>query len=379
MTGMSEQGAEALVGSAVRHSSLSIVLTDPRLDDNPITYVNDSFQRTTLYSRDFALGRNCRFLQGEETDPADAQALRDAVKEARQFELTIVNHKADGTPFLNHLMISPVHDENGTLVAFFGLQREVEREHEEMARNEANKVRDRSVDMLRELQHRVKNHLAMVVSMIRMQARRDVTPDSFSALSRRIEALALLYEELFKLNIDPRAGREAIDAGAYLSRIASVLSGIEGREAVRVNVVCDEVELSVDQAARSGLLLSELVTNALEHAFESRDRGAVSVHFGLADDGRVELVVEDDGIGLPNGSNWPWGADSLSEQRARAAEGDGPLDTTGEGAEPGVGGSIVVALARSLDAEIQVTRLDPGSRVEIRFSREASDAEATAE
>ncbi|ETX15640.1 histidine kinase [Roseivivax halodurans JCM 10272] len=375
MTGMSEQGAEALLGSAVRHSPLSIVLTDPRLDDNPITYVNDSFQRTTLYSREFALGRNCRFLQGEETDPRDVQRMRDGLTAREQFELTIVNHKADGTPFTNQLLISPVHDDDGEVVAFFGLQREVTDRQASSAREDTERARDGASQMLRELQHRVKNHLSMVVSMIRMQARRDVTRDSFKALSRRIEALALLYEELFKLNIDGGEDR-SIAAGAYLSRIASVLSGIEGRDAVRITINCDAVDLSVDQAARCGLLLSELVTNALEHAFEERDHGEISVGFGLTEAGRVQLRVKDDGIGLPEGSNWPYGADSLRQQRDRAEDAaggaDGRLDTTGSNADPGVGGSIVVALASSLDADIDVAPVGDGKGtcVTIEFDQE---------
>ncbi len=374
MTGMSKEGAEALVGSAVRNSPLSIVLTDPRLEDNPITYVNNAFQRTTLYSRDFALGRNCRFLQGEETDPRDIDRLREGLRSGEQFELRIVNHKADGSPFLNQLLISPVNDDDGNLVAFFGLQREIQGELDRAAaaREQVDRAHEGASQMLRELQHRVKNHLAMVVSMIRMQARRDVTADSFKALSRRIEALALLYEELFKLNLDGGGAEESIAAGAYLSRIASVLSGIEGRDAVRINIDCDEVDLSVDQAARCGLLLSELVTNALEHAFRERDRGAISVRFGMADETRVALTVEDDGIGLPEGSNWPRGADSLQRQTERAADGKTQLDTTGNAggsAEPGVGGSIVLALCNSLNADIDVRTGGWGTRTTIAFDR----------
>ncbi|ETW12599.1 sensory box histidine kinase [Roseivivax marinus] len=372
MTGMSENSASSLIGSAIGQSPLSIVLTDPRLDDNPITYVNEAFFRTTQYSRDFALGRNCRFLQGPDTRPEDVQALREGLQSQTQFELTITNHKADGSPFLNHLLISPVRDDEGDVVAFFGLQRELDAERAAAARSEANKLRDSATEMLRELQHRVKNHLAMVVSMIRMQARRDVTADSFTALSRRIEALALLYEELFKLNLDGARDRK-IDAGAYLGRIASVLSGIEGRDGVKVDVRCDPIELSVDQAARCGLLLSELVTNALEHAFSARDTGTIEVVWTMAsgDGDRVRLKVEDDGVGLPVGSNWPWSADSLDAQRAKAARSDGTLDTTGAPADPGVGGSIVSALARSMEAEITVEPgANGGTSVEVVFERE---------
>ncbi|MEY8842931.1 PAS domain-containing protein, partial [Cribrihabitans sp. XS_ASV171] len=239
--------------TAVERLPVSIVLTDAQAEDNPITYVNDAFQRVTLYSREFAIGRNCRFLQGEETEPEKVNKIRDGLASGREFEVTLTNHKADGTPFRNLLVISPIKDDSGRITAFFGVQRDISGEDTE---NETPE----SLQLLRELQHRVKNHLAMIVSMIRMQARRKVTPESFQAIARRIESLALLYEEL----LDTGAGRgkdDQIWAGAYLSKIVSVISSLEGRSAVRVNSTWEEIRLPVDQAARLGLLLSELLTN----------------------------------------------------------------------------------------------------------------------
>ena len=369
MTGLSQESPESIVGTAVKFSPLSIVLTDPRIEDEPITYVNDAFVRTTQYSRQSAVGRNCRFLQGEDTDPDDVRRLREGLKSGEQFEVTLLNYKADGTPFMNQLLISPVHDESGAMIARFGLQREVDRDLARAASENTVRHRDSAVSMLRELQHRVKNHLAMVVSMIRMQARREVTTDSFQALSRRIEALALLYDELFKLNVNvERDSRIQVDG--YLKRISEVLSGIDGRGTVKVRVTSDPIVMSVDQAARVGLLLSELVTNAMEHAFEARDSG--SIHVSLEDLGqdRLRLEVIDDGIGLPEGSNWPHGADSLAKQRRKAEGDNGKLDTTGANHQPGVGGSIVVSLARSLDAELAINSTGEGTRVSLDFTRE---------
>jgi two-component sensor histidine kinase len=208
----------------------------------------------------------------------------------------------------------------------------------------------------------VKNHLAMIVSLIRVQATREVTPDSLKAVSRRIEALALLYEELLNGN-----GTKEIEAGAYLSRIATVVSNLQPRSAVRLNVECEEMPLAVDQAARLGLLLSEFLTNALQHAFEGRSAGFVEVRFHRLSGGEARLAVEDDGIGMPEGSNWPFGAPSIEAQRERAEHDSGKLDTTGHGARPGVGGSIVAALTESLGAELHVTRPARGTIVTVDF------------
>ena len=349
-------GGDDVMKNAIRHSPLSIVLTDPRIEDNPITYVNSAFEALTLYSRRFAVGQNCRFLQGPQTDAQDVARIRDGIKSEREFEVTLTNHRADGSAFRNQLLIAPIHGEDGEVTAFFGLQREVS---EDAGAGDGD---DESVGLLRELQHRVKNHLAMIVSMIRLQARQTVTEESLKAIGRRIEALSVLYDEL----LGGGAGdSENIATGAYLSRIASVVSSLEPRGAIRVNVECDEIALPVDQAARLGLLLSEFMTNAFEHAFEGRSTGSVEVRFTRHEDGGVRLTVEDDGNGLPEGSNWPDSADSIAAQKNRAEHHEGALDTTGEDGKPGVGGSIVQALTQSLEADLSVERLEQGTRVTV--------------
>jgi two-component sensor histidine kinase len=258
-------------------------------------------------------------------------------------------------------MIAPIHGNDGELTAFFGLQRTLDEE------DAPTTVDDDNLALLKELQHRVKNHLAMVVSMIRIQANRPVTPASLKAISRRVEALALLYEHLLAAG-DNGSGTQEIAAGAYLSRIASVVSGLEARGAIRINVDCDDIALPADHAARLGLLLSEFLTNALEHAFEGRNAGCVEVRFFCQSDGGVRLLVKDDGIGMPEGSNWPFGAPSIESQRRRAEEKEGRLDTTGHGTEPGVGGSIVAALADSLGASVRVTSPKQGTVITVDFN-----------
>ena len=355
------RGADSeLVGAAVRASPFAIVITDPRLEDNPITYVNAAFERLTLYGRDFAVGRNCRFLQGPQTHPREVAQIRAGLASGEEFEVVVTNHRADGSAFRNQLLIAPIHAEDGALTGFFGVLRRVV----DRAGADVSGPEDDTLALLRELQHRVKNHLAMIVSMIRIQASRDITPDSFRAVSRRVEALALLYEELFQVSAAGDDGR-AIAGGAYLGRVAATLSNLEQRPGVAVDVSCAEVDLAADQAARLGVLLSELLTNALEHAFAGRDSGRVAVEFVRRPEGGLRLTVEDDGVGMPEGSDWPARAPSIARQQDRAEQSEGTLDTTGGGGASGVGGSIVSALVRSLDATIAVERRTPGTSVTV--------------
>ena len=345
--------------SAIRAVPLAMVLTDPRQDDNPITYVNEAFERITLYSRSFAVGKNCRFLQGEETKRRTIEELRAAIEEARDVTVDIVNYKADGTPFRNRLLISPIFNDEEELIAFLGVQREMPPGVDE-AVIDSRAAADRPLRdvMLTEVQHRVKNHLSMIVSMIRLQAEKRVSRESFEALSHRIESLALLYDELSGSGLAD-AGAETVPTGAYLSRVCSTLNALNGRSSVRMNLDCEEIELPVDLAARLGLLATELVTNALGHAFEGRDGGTVRIRFHRRSDSGWRFVVEDDGAGLPADRNWPWGpGGEAPDQRQVSRE-------IAAGRRAGLGGLLVASLVKSIGATLTVHTGGGGTTVSI--------------
>ena len=102
--------------------SRACVITDPRLPDNPIVYVTPEFEAHTGYSKEEVLGRNCRFLQGPDTDPAAIAAIRDAVENMQPLEIAILNYRTDGTPFWNNLLIRPVFSRSGSLKSYVALE-----------------------------------------------------------------------------------------------------------------------------------------------------------------------------------------------------------------------------------------------------------------
>lgn len=100
----------------------SLVITDLRAEDNPIVFVNGAFLRLTGYSRDEVYGRNCRFLQGPDSDPATARKIHEALLAAREITVDILNYTKDGRPFWNRLRIRPSHSQSGVHDGFVGLQ-----------------------------------------------------------------------------------------------------------------------------------------------------------------------------------------------------------------------------------------------------------------
>ncbi|WP_407519558.1 HWE histidine kinase domain-containing protein [Methylobacterium oryzisoli] len=120
--------------AAVKATRMPMLITDPNQHDNPIVFVNDAFSRLTEYSRSDSLGKNCRFLQGPETDPADVAKIRDAIDRRVTIEIELLNHKRSGEVFWNRLLISPVFDKDGVLTYFFASQFDVTLERDRMVR-----------------------------------------------------------------------------------------------------------------------------------------------------------------------------------------------------------------------------------------------------
>ena len=102
-----------------------ILITDPTAEDNPVVYANLGFCTLTGYSLDEVIGKNCRFLQGVETDPDKVQTIREAVARGEACRTTLRNHRKDGTAFWNDLHITPIHDKAGRLRNFVGVTRDV--------------------------------------------------------------------------------------------------------------------------------------------------------------------------------------------------------------------------------------------------------------
>ena len=111
--------------AAVRATRMPMIVTDPRQYDNPIVFANDAFLNLTGYTRLEVAGRNCRFLQGPETDPAAVERLRAAIQQEADIQVDLVNYRKDGSVFQNGLYVGPVRDPAGTVVYFFASQIDV--------------------------------------------------------------------------------------------------------------------------------------------------------------------------------------------------------------------------------------------------------------
>jgi PAS domain S-box-containing protein len=137
--------------AAMRATRMPMIITNPGLPDNPVVFSNNSFCRLTGYTRDEILGRNCRFLQGSDTDPATIRRIRAAVDARQSIETEILNYRKNGEPFWNRLLMAPVFDATGNVTYFFASQVDVTFERERMAGLES-----RNAALLAEIADRVR-------------------------------------------------------------------------------------------------------------------------------------------------------------------------------------------------------------------------------
>lgn len=102
-----------------------VTLSDPDMPDSPIVYANSVFEQLTGYSQEEILGRNCRFLQGEDRDQPALDEIRAALETHSPVEVTLRNYRKDGTLFYNRLSIQPLRDAEGRLIYYLGVQYDV--------------------------------------------------------------------------------------------------------------------------------------------------------------------------------------------------------------------------------------------------------------
>lgn len=261
---------------AMAQTRMAICLTDPRREDNPIIFVNRAFRELTGYADEDLIGRNCRLLQGPDTDPDTVDVLRRAIVDEEVVVVEIRNYRKDGTPFWNALHLGPIHDEHGELQYFFGSQWDVTSLRAARAEEHLAKM------FVRELSHRMKNMFAVISGVVTLSAEHAGVPRVAREINERIAALGRAQEEAF-----------ASDDDAYveLGRIARLtLEPFMESAPERIAIRGERVLLASSTVSLLGLALHELATNALKHGALSEAGGRIELEWAF--DQRRSLVVQ---------------------------------------------------------------------------------------
>jgi PAS domain S-box-containing protein len=243
---------------AVERTRMPMVVSDPRLPDNPIVLANSAFLTMTGYSAEEVIGRNCRFLQGPDTDPASVDQIRAAIADNRELTIELLNYRRDGKPFWNQLFIDPIFDDAGRLAYHFASQIDVteKRRVQQMEATEHG--------LLMEVDHRAKNALALVQGIVRLTRSDD--PRAFArAVQGRVDALAKAHSLLSDWRWQPVPLERLIRA--TLTDVEEDRVALSGSAAV----------VSPTHVQPLALVLHELITNACQHGSLSGERGELEI------------------------------------------------------------------------------------------------------
>ncbi len=263
--------------AAFKATRMPMIVTDPNQSDNPIIFCNEAFRRLTGYRDDEIIGRNCRFLQGPETDKATIARIRKGIAAGLDVAVDILNYRKDGTTFWNAVFISPVRDEAGTIIYFFASQldfttvksREADlaaARHEaeaEVAKNTATlkAALEARTLLVHEVDHRVKNNLLTMASIVKMQAR--ITTDyrqrqTLMSVLNRIEALSTVQRKLFTLDDVSK-----FDISEFTKELVTDLVDATGRNDIRLSLDLSPLLVPAVKATPLSLIVNELVGDAV--------------------------------------------------------------------------------------------------------------------
>lgn len=281
------------------HVPIAIAVAE-LMPNERIVYANIEFERLTGRSAPDVFGKDWGIFPTSVVAVENRELLRDAIASGDDF---IGAFALDGgeKAVVVDVWSNIIQDDGGESVFRLVALAEATRRPDSDNGDLQAVIRDKDT-LLRELQHRVTNNLQMITALIRLESRTltdNSTTARFDRLAGRIESLGLLYRSLSETS-----DRATIDLGVYLSEIASAVMRAHAGEGIHLDLQVDTWPVSVNVAMPTGLVVNELLTNTLKHAFVGRTGGKISLH-SLVDDAGCHVTIADDGVGLSPDTHWP--------------------------------------------------------------------------
>jgi PAS domain S-box-containing protein len=235
-----------LFGRAIDSAAQGITIADAEQADTPLIYANEGFEQITGYSVQNVLGRNCRFLQGENTEQARVEELREAIEAERPVAVDLLNYRQDGTPFWNRLEIVPVEDDEGNVTHYLGLQRDVTEQKE----------REQQLAVLnRVLRHNLRNKMNVIQVYADQLATGDLQEEAVAAIKTAADDLMTISEQIRKFDSIIAADERDLHTLDLVDVLEESLTGLTGR--------APEMEVDLTAPETAPILAHETLKPAL--------------------------------------------------------------------------------------------------------------------
>ncbi|WP_082491828.1 ATP-binding protein [Duganella sp. Leaf126] len=364
--------------AAIEMTRMPMIITNPRRPDNPIVFANSAFVELTGYPQSALLGRNCRFLQGPDTDPGTVAEIGRAIRAQRAVAVDILNYKADGTPFWNGLYLGPVFDSDGRLLYYFASQLDITEKTRQLQSSLQSQKMEAIGALTAGLAHDFNNLLHVVSGNLELATRQlhgaevaiEALARSRSALDKATRLTQQLLTFARKQHLQPRLESLNQIVLALTDMLAPTLTPAVS---LRLDLAPGLPQCRVDADHLQTALLN-LVKNAREAL---ADGGTITVSTRLlrSDPGSapaeereqaaadtalryVELAIRDDGPGMTD------------DIMRRATE---PFFTT-KGPGTGLGLAMVHGFAEQSQGKLLIaSTVGNGTTITLRFPAVAAD------
>ncbi len=283
---------------ALQVSANAIVITD---EEGKIFWANEALSTLTGYEVSEVLGKHTRIFKSGKQSKTFYKKLWETITHGKVWEGELTNRKKDGSLYVEEQTITPFIGSNGKpfyIAVKQDVTKRVERE-----KNLHAAYREKQT-LLEEVHHRVKNNLALVSGLLELQMAAASTDHDAEILRRsqqRIHSMALIHEKLYQQD-----NMSDILIDKYIARLLKDTEKVfllPGQDIeLRLTCECDPISLNINQAVPFALICNEMVTNAYTHAFENKKSGNIEVAITSKND-QVELIVNDDGVGISSGKS----------------------------------------------------------------------------
>ena len=374
-----ERHGDDLLFAAMAATRMPMVLTDPYQPDNPIVFTNDAFVQMSGYTNDEIVGRNCRFLQGPETDRLAVAAIRDALAVDGEISTEIVNYRKDGSGFWNALFISPVFDRDGKLIYHLASQLDVSRRRNaEEALGQAQKM-EALGQLTGGIAHDFNNLLQVMLGHIEILDRRLLGPrvdmqslaKSSRSIRNAVDKAATLTQQLLAFARKQRLESRLTSLNSLTEALTDLATRTLGDEVVLITDFADDLDLCRVDTTQFELAILNILINARDamhgHGTVTLSTQNVLIeaedlrsYEGLEAGRYVSIAITDTGPGIP------------PEMVHRVME---PFFTTKEeGKGTGLGLSMVHGFVKQSGGGVQLySELGLGTTIRLYFPSEAGD------
>lgn len=304
---------EHVFHAAVLKTRMAMTVADPRLPDCPLVYVNPAFIKTTGYKTEQVIGKNCRFLQGPDTNRAAVRRIKDAIAAQVTFDQDIYNYRRDGSGFWNALHVSPLFDDEGNLIYYFASQVDISDRKEAARRLEQR--RQSTASLTAGVAHEFNNLMTTVIGSVERAGEQAAAADGHRlppAVARQLQRAdkaarraGQLAAHLLALSRHQFSDTRTVELNDLMRDFAPTLAQAAGSATqLRLDLVDEPAAIRVDDGQLKIVLL-----NLARNAADAMAGGGVMVirvrvlagsaaTVEINGEEAVELSVSDTGIGM---------------------------------------------------------------------------------